>query len=87
LIGFIVDLQCSSQGTQVSGDGANVRVVQFRSERRHLAFDPRRDDLVNARVAPAEIVKVRAFIAPRVITVAMRAVQQKEMTSYSDIGS
>jgi hypothetical protein len=32
-------------------------------------------------------VKVRAFIAPRVITVAMRAVQQKEMTSYSDIGS
>ena len=65
----------------------NVGIVQFLPERRHLAFDARGDDLMNSRVALVQIVEVGTFVAERVITVAVRAVQKKEMSALARIGN
>ena len=79
--------ESSAQGTQIGRQGADVGIMQFLPERRHLAFDARGDDLMNSRVTLVQIVEVGTFVAERVITVAMRAVQKEEMSALAGVGN
>ena len=82
-----ITVDSSAQGTQISRQGVDVGIVQFLPERRHLAFDARGNDLMNARVTLVQIVEVGTFVAERVITMAVRTVRKKESSALADIGN
>ena len=82
-----ITVASSAQGTKIGRQGVDVGIVQFLPERRHLAFDARGDDLMNSRVTLVQIVEVGTFVAERVITVAVRAVQKKEISALAHIGN
>ena len=55
----------SVQGAKISGQRANIGVVQLLCERRHLPLDAVRDELVDELVALMDVVQVRARSAAR----------------------
>src|SRR5439155_6076523 len=62
------------QSAEVGYQRLNIRLIEFFLKRRHFAFDSMLNDRCDSGVTFAQVIKTRAFVAARVISVAMRAV-------------
>jgi hypothetical protein len=63
-----------------------VWVAQLLPERWHLAFDSDSNHLMNPRVASVQIMQVGSLIAARIVSMAVRAIHQKQMPALRRIG-
>ena len=64
----------------------DIWVAQLLPERWHLAFDSGGNHLMNPNVASVQIMQVGSLIAARIVSMAMRAVHQKQMPTQCCIG-
>jgi hypothetical protein len=56
-----------------------VWFAQLLPERWHLAFDSGGNNLMNPGVASVQIMQIGSLVAARIVSVAMRAIHQKQM--------
>jgi hypothetical protein len=63
-----------------------VWVTQLLPEGWHLAFDSGDNHLMNPGVASVQIMQIGPFVAMRIVSMAMRAIHQKQMPALRSIG-